>query len=454
MKFNLTLLEFCVFLFVCLVIYGWSKYGRRLRGRLVAYQQRQQSQRELKPHSPADCPLCCQDICWLPQRPRLEVVPWSERKSPRGRPKVVDTAGHACLNPGCEYFAIADPRVHALVSNGHRGKQEVLCLKCQACGGCRTSRYATPLYWLKTPLARLTMVMTALSEGVDLSAASRIFGHHPRTLAYWLARSGQHSERLQERLFHQAVPVGYLQLDELVTQVKQDAERIWLWTAVAAESKLIVAVHLGRRTTADAHQLLHQVWQRLRPNTFPIFTSDGLNHYFHAITAHFGTWFKGERARQFHWLPDSRLLYAQLRKQRSGRKMRFLYSIVRLGTRAAIWAGLQALAFTGKVQTAFVERANLTLRELIAPLSRRTWSVAYDKQHLWLHLQWGLAYYHFCRPHHFLTIPIRGPSKHRYRTPAMAARLVRYRWSVRELLQLPVPEGIWLDSFPATSRCR
>lgn len=130
------------------------------------------------------------------------------------------------------------------------------------------------------------------------------------------------------------------------------------------------------------------------------------------------------------------------------------YSFVRLGTRAAIWAGLQALAFTGKVQTAFVERANLTLRELIAPLSRHTWSLAYDKQHLWLHLQWGLAYYHFCRPHHSLTIPIRGPSKHRYRTPAMAARLVRHRWSVRELLQLPVPEGVWLDSFPATSDCR
>ena len=101
-----------------------------------------------------------------------------------------------------------------------------------------------------------------------------------------------------------------------------------------------------------------------------------------------------------------------------------------------------------------MERANLTLRELIAPLSRRTWSLAYDTKHLALHIHWGLAYYHFCRPHQSLTLPIRGPSRRRYCTPAMAADLVRQHWSVRDLLQLPVPEGVWLDPFPAAQGCR
>jgi mono/diheme cytochrome c family protein len=55
----------------------------------------------------------------------LEVLPWPDRKSRRGRPKVIDTAGHACLNPLCAYFAIADPAIHALVSNGCRGKQRI-----------------------------------------------------------------------------------------------------------------------------------------------------------------------------------------------------------------------------------------------------------------------------------------------------------------------------------------
>jgi IS1 family transposase len=298
------------------------------------------------------------------------------------------------------------------------------------------------------------MVMTALSEGVDISACVRIFENHHPIITRWLVRGGQHSQRLHERLFHQAVQVGHLQLDELVTKVKREAERIWLWTAVAAKSKLILAFHLGRRSTNDAQHLLHQVWQRLVPDSLPIFTSDGLNQYFYAVTAHFGDWHKPPRARKYHWLPDVRLLYAQLRKHRQGRQISFLYSIIRLGSRYLIRTGLQALAFTGKVQTAFVERANLTLRELIAPLSRRTWSIAYDTHHLRLHVHWGLAYYHFCRPHQSLTIPIRGPSKHRYRTPAMAANLMNHRWSVRDLLQFPVPEGVWFDPFPAMRGCR
>jgi hypothetical protein len=43
-------------------------------------------------------------------------------------------------------------------------------------------------------------------------------------------------------------------------------------------------------------------------------------------------------------------------------------------------------------------RSNLTLREHVAPLSRRTWSLAHDQLHLWLHIQWGLTYYPDERP--------------------------------------------------------
>jgi hypothetical protein len=107
------------------------------------------------------------------------VLPWPERKSRRGRPKVVDTGGHACLNPSYDYFAIADPAIHALVSNGCRGKQRIRYFQCQACGGCRTSRFGTPLYWLKTPLARINSVMTAMSEAIDIPATTRIFDYHP-----------------------------------------------------------------------------------------------------------------------------------------------------------------------------------------------------------------------------------------------------------------------------------
>jgi hypothetical protein len=156
--------------------------------------------------------------------------------------------------------------------------------------------------------------------------------------------------------------------------------------------------------------VIEQVSTFLAPGCLPVFSSDGLNQYFYAITAHFGYWDKPPRARKYHWFVDERLQYAQLRKLRQGRKVTFLSSIIRLGSRNIIRDIVIGLELSGLVQTSFVERANLTLRKLIAPLSRRTWSMAYDQQHLWLHIQWALAYCHLARAHHSLLVRVRGSS--------------------------------------------
>lgn len=136
-----------------------------------------------------------------------------------------------------------------------------------------------------------------------------------------------------------------------------------------------MAVHIGGRAIEEACLLCHRLQLVLAPGCLPVFASDGLNQYFHGMTAHFGFWDKPPRARKFHWFPDPGLQYAQLVKQRHGQKVKFLTSILRLGTRTVFRETLLALELSGLVQTAFVERSNLTLRELIAPLSRRTWSL-------------------------------------------------------------------------------
>jgi hypothetical protein len=70
-----------------------------------------------------------------------------------------------------------------------------------------------------------------------------------------------------------------------------------------------------------------------------------------------------------------------------------------------------------KVQTSAVERNNLTLRELIAPLSRRTWSMAHDVLHLWLHTLWAVTYYNFIRVNMALEVRVRGPASIDYGRP-------------------------------------
>jgi IS1 family transposase len=296
---------------------------------------------------------------------------------------------------------------------------------------------------LKTPVEQVAMVVTAMAEGLSVGAASRVFGHHPATISSWVARCGLHSARLHQRMLFQSVEAGHIQLDELVTKVRNQTEKVFVWTAVAAKSKLIVAVSMGKRTIDNACLLLHQVALALTPRSLPVFVSDGLNHYFYGITAHYGHYEKPPRARKYHWFPDDDLQYAQLRKERRGRKVRFLYSITRLGERTLIRARLIAQGFSGKVQTSYVERNNLTLRHLIAALSRRTWALAYDIYHLWLHTMWGVCYYNFMRENMALEVRVRGPSKRRRRTPAMVAGLTRRPWSVSDFILLPLPQDCW-----------
>ena len=95
-----------------------------------------------------------------------------------------------------------------------------------------------------------------------------------------------------------------------------------------------------------------------------------------------------------------------------------------------------------------VERANLTVRRSVAGLARRTWATAQEAPQLVVHLEWWRGYYHFVRPHTSLRVTLALPIKqggrrqsrrYRQRTPAMAAGLAQRRWTVQDLLTLPLP---------------
>jgi IS1 family transposase len=391
-----------------------------------------------KPKSPLDCPVCRNAqpryLVLLP-----EIQPWRPRRSRRGAKKRYDSEGFACPNPDCIYFGCSVASIHALVSDGFRGQAErIHRWRCQACGRSVSERWRTPLYYLKTPSHRVSEVMTALAEGVDESAAQRIFHHDRRTITRWLSRCGSHAQRLHDLFFHH-LHCAHLQLDELVTTLRGGLDRVWIWAVVDAQTKIVPVIHIGRRTVIDAHVFVHQLKLRLRSDHVPAFSSDGLRAYYSALTAHFGLWRDPEPSRRGHhkpvWIVDPRLLFGQLHKVRCGRRLKTLYTRIRCGSRRRWQRTLMALGFSGQVQTAFIERLNLTLRELTAPLSRRTWSLARTEASLTRHLHWVLAYYHFVRPHQSLCVTGR---RDRLRTPAMAAGLIRHRWTVSEVIRYPV----------------
>jgi transposase InsO family protein len=148
------------------------------------------------------------------------------------------------------------------------------------------------------------------------------------------------------------------------------------------------------------------------------------------------------------------LIYGQVKKAYRRRRLVRVTQVMRCGTRAALKTALTGLGLSGRLNTAFVERLNLTVRQSVVALVRRTWFTAQQAPHLLLHLEWWRAYYHFVRPHESLRVELRQPlerggkrlpQRYRQRTPAMAAGLVSQRWSVRDLLTLPLlpaPQGV------------
>ena len=232
------------------------------------------------------------------------------------------------------------------------------------------------------------MVLTALAEGLDPSAAERVFGYRQATITSWLTRAGRHAELFHERSFRN-LHIPHLQLDELRTRLRSAKQILWLWLAIDPLTKMILVLELGPRTQHMAHRVIHSLRQILAPGCLPLFTSDGLNLYFYALTAHFGTW-REERRRGRNvrrWQLATNLIYGQVKKCYRRRKLVRVTHMMRLGTEDALKDALQGLGFSGRLNTAFIERVNLTVRHGIAALARRTWATAQQSPHLLAHLE-------------------------------------------------------------------
>jgi IS1 family transposase len=362
----------------------------------------------------------------------------------------VNTEGFACPNQQCTYFRITEAHIHALVGDGTHGRVErIQTFRCQACHTTFTARRHTPLYRLKTPSHQIALVLSALAEGLDASAAERVFGFRQTTITSWLARAGAHAESLHERRFR-GLQIPHLQLDELRTRLRCATSVLWLWLAIDPRTKVLPDLQLGPRTQQMAHCFIHSLRARLAPDCLPLFTSDGLNLYFYALTAHFGQWLmlggRGRKIRQ--WQVEAGLIYGQVKKSYRRRKLVRVSHLMRLGTQAALKETLRGLGFSGQLNTAFIERVNLTIRHGVAALARRTWATAQQSPALLAHLEWWRAYYHFVRPHAALRVVLAQPrarggrrltQRYRKRTPAMAAGRTTRRWTTGEMLRYPLP---------------
>ena len=135
-----------------------------------------------------------------------------------------------------------------------------------------------------------------------------------------------------------------------------------------------------------------------------------------------------------------------MRKRRRRRKIVEVSTRVVFGTSEAIHRTLRALG--QRINTAYIERVNRTLRAHVPGLGRRKEGLAKGELGLRQRGILVMGYYNLCLPHTSLREPLPrptptkgagSPKKWQPRTPAMAADLTDHVWSVGEFLLFRVP---------------
>jgi hypothetical protein len=145
-------------------------------------------------------------------------------------------------------------------------------------------------------------------------------------------------------------------------------------------------------------------------------------------------------------MPLPALLYAQVVKSYRRRRIVDVKHRVVFGTREAVGQVLAACGW--KINTAFVERLNLDIRQRVAAIGRRVNTLCQGEDGLRHQLALFQAYHNFVLPHASLRQPLlvpeptngRGSAKlWRPCTPAMAAGWADHVWTLKEVLLYRVP---------------
>jgi IS1 family transposase len=410
-----------------------------------------------KPH----CGLCDQEINETipapPQRP--DPRPLTHR-----RPRTVDTSQHFCPHTACDYRGWRG--LHNLRANGHPSGGPWRQFQCTACEGYFPEHHGTIFHGKQAAVELIVHVLACLAEGLGIRATARVFEVEANTVLHWLVEAAEqltafsayflcdlHVKQLQlDELYAvlRDLKAGVLSEDEAIKRLERSP--YWVWTAMDPDSKLLLVIAVGSRTLAVAQRVVHQVTQVLAPGCVPLCLTDGLQDYTTALLTHFGQWMQPARRRDKgplpkpRWVPVPALLYAQgVKSYRRRRIVGVTYRVV-FGTLERVQQVLSACG--RKINTAFVERLNLDIRQRVAAVGRRVNTLCQGEDGLRQQLAVYHVYYNFCLPHTSLRQPLLVPeptngsgSTKRWRpcTPAMAAGLTDHVWSLKEVLCYRVP---------------
>jgi IS1 family transposase len=263
-------------------------------------------------------------------------------------------------------------------------------------------------------------VVSVLVEGNSLRATARITGVARMTIEKLLRDLGTACARYHDDHVR-GLHCKRVQCDEIWSFIGAKQKNVpqdkrgewgdcWTWTALDADTKLMVSYRVGPRTPPMAYDFMKDTASRIVGSVQ--LTTDGLYWYVDAVDNAFGT----------------DVDYAMIEKH---------YGKGPAGTESAA-ARYSPAKFTGAkrkvisgspdpkhISTSHVERQNLTMRMHMRRFTRLTNGFS-KKIEMHAHtVALHFAYYNFCKIHQTLRV-----------TPAMEASLSDHVWSVEELVRM------------------
>lgn len=184
--------------------------------------------------------------------------------------------------------------------------------------------------------------------------------------------------------------------------------------------------------------------RRAIDSPIPVFTSDNWDPFEEGLVNVYGfletPQYAGIGRKPYPVLiPYPSLKYAKVcKKRRNGRVVEVIQDIV-FGDPTEVMK-LLGVDSGGSINTAYIERLNLTIRNSLARFVRKTMNCSKILKRHSNALDFFQAWYNFVKPHKSLRLEInQGNKRWMQRTPAMAEGLTDHIWTIRELLDFRIP---------------
>src|SRR5438445_1822397 len=267
-------------------------------------------------------------------------------------------------------------------------------------------------------IEKRAQVVAALVEGSSINATCRMTGVAKHTVLKLLKDLGCAAAAYHDFNVGK-LRVRRVQCDEIwafiyakqknvsLEQMQQGAGDVWTWTAICADTKLIISYTLGDRGAGTATAFMQDVAARIT-NRVQL-TTDGHHVYVDAVEDAFG----------------ADIDYAMLQKiygAPSDAEMRRYSPATCIGCKTAVVTGDPD---PSHISTSFVERSNLSMRMGMRRFTRLTNGFSKKLENHGHMVALYFFHYNFIRIHKTLRV-----------TPAMEAGITDHVWSFEELIAL------------------